>query len=294
MRRRHELAIVAAAVAGTALFAAAALLWRFAYDSEPWDLSWPSWPRRPRLEGWDAFHLLSWIAPVTVAVAACLFIASRWRRPPIAAACAVLVCLQTATIYLPAAAHIAHRLDRVRGIVFEPMRELRELAAAAVITLTLAALYVAVTQNRRTRPATRYGALTVAAVLSGVLLHQAWLLMFMPVVRGWWPADMHRTDLLVPFRPCRGAMVWAVECDYVVPYGGVDDLWLHFDDPRDPRPPSPAVSLVGGSSRYYWITGGEASKLSVRIDDPAVVRCDSRARAEVVAPESWHRIGLNW
>jgi len=291
-RRRNELAIAAAAVGAAAILAAGSLLWRFAFDSEPWDIPWPP---RPRMDGWEAFNLYSWIVPVTVAVAACVLVSARWRRPRLAATCAVLLCLQTAMVYVPYAACLASRIDRMRGLIREPMRELRELVSVVVVTLALAGLYVAVAQLRHTRVETRRGALTIAVVVNGVLLHHVWLLMFLPLVHGWWPADSRRTDLLVPFRPCRGAMVLRVEEGRVLRYGRVDDVWLHFDDPRDPGPPSRAVSLTGEwTPHYFWLNDGDLAKLSVRVDDPAVIRCDSSARSEPVAPEPWHRLGLSW
>jgi hypothetical protein len=76
-------------------------------------------------------------------------------------------------------------------------------------------------------------------------------------------------------------MLW----DHSMVIGRIDDLWLNFRGER-------AISFVGSFREgYYWITLPEARKLSVRIDDPAVIDCDGTWRREPVAPAAWHKIG---
>jgi hypothetical protein len=78
------------------------------------------------------------------------------------------------------------------------------------------------------------------------------------------------------------------------PFGRVDDLWTRFSDPRRNGAEVTAVSVRGEFLwGYFWLeTIYEASRLWVRRDDPAVVRCDSRPRDERVVPADWHRFGL--
>ena len=74
----------------------------------------------------------------------------------------------------------------------------------------------------------------------------------------------------------------------------IDDVWLHFADPRKGGAQVWAVSAAGlWREHYLWLDRTEADELRVRRDDPAVVRCDSRVRTETVAPAAWHWLGMD-
>ena len=239
---------------------------------------------------WNLFSLYSWIVPVSIVIAA--LVAAVTRRPRLATVLAVVVCVQTAMIYWPLAAFRVSRIDRVRRYVEEPVPQLQHLFAAIVVTLVLTAAYVAVVRLRHTRQATRHNALLLAVVLNALLLNLVWILAVFPPTRGWWPADWHRPELLGPFRPCRGAVLWWVDGDRAIPYVRIDDIWLRFEDPRRPEHAVRAVSGAGEWFReYYWLRDDEAAELRMRADDPSVIRCDSAARPERVAPASWHHLG---
>jgi hypothetical protein len=280
MTRRRELVIAAAAIGLAASFAAAALVLRF-FDP----VAWVEWPPLPGTEGWAAFNLYFWIVPVTLLLAVpLLFVASR-RRHLDAPVLGALVCLQTAMLYLPLAAAIASRVDRLRGFVLEPVPEMRQLVVMVVLTLVLAVVYAFARRALH--------ALVIAAVLSGVLLQLHWLFLFLPPAAGWWPHDWRRADLLVPLRPCRGAMVWHVDDGHVFPEGRIDDVWRRFDDPRAGRPVQ-AISVRGEwRLEYIWLSGADLTAVRVRADDPALARCDATARRERVAPAAWHQVGLS-
>lgn len=168
-----------------------------------------------------------------------------------------------------------------------------------IVTFGLAALLIVVTRLRHTRPVVRASALIAAATLAGVVLHLHFLLMVLPMTNHWLPAEWQRPDLLVPFRSCRGALLWATSRNragevraYEV--ARVDDVWLRFADPRLGGASVRAVSAAGRwREGYLWLRQDDAARLYVRRDDPAVVRCDSRPRPEPVAPASWHLLGAD-
>jgi hypothetical protein len=126
----------------------------------------------------------------------------------------------------------------------------------------------------------------------------AWILTVLPAQRGWVPHES-RADLLVPFRPCRGAWLWEVWTTpggevSAHPYARIDDLWLHFADPRTAGARAWAVSVEGEwQEEYRWLTRVEAERFRVRLDDPMVVRCDSVARTSSIEAAAWHQLGSN-
>lgn len=86
-------------------------------------------------------------------------------------------------------------------------------------------------------------------------------------------------------------MLW--HADDLAPFGRIDDLWSHVDDPRKPGRTTAAVSVSGEwRAEYYWLDAYEAARLRVRSDDPRVVDCDGTVRDDRATPAPWHRLGL--
>ena len=305
-RRTIEIRFAVAVIVAAVAFTAVVLVWRLGYDDDPWTLPLLlSLPPVPRMQGLAAFELYLWlwlIARVFV-VAAVVGVVVRWVMgwrgatrwigvvfPP-------LVCVLAAGIYAPFWGATAKRVDRVAGVVEEPVVALRRLAVSVGITFVLAAVFIVVTRSRRTPESVRQLALVVPAVLAGILLNLLILIMMLPASDKWMPASWREKERLVPFRACRGAMLW-LQPDpgdsWVRPFGRIDDVWERFADLRSPGRDIWAVSVVGEwREEYLWLSRAEAVRLRMRSDDPAVARCDSRTRLERVAPASWHRFGLD-
>jgi hypothetical protein len=56
-----------------------------------------------------------------------------------------------------------------------------------------------------------------------------------------------------------------------------------------------AISVSGHwLGNYSWLDANDLRALRVRVDDPAVIDCDSRVRPERVAPAAWHKLGVEW
>lgn len=291
MSRQAERVIGAIAMGGALLFAVVVFVWRVVFDDAPWTI-----PRLPRMNQFEAFEIYSWILPsCSVAVAAILVVAAiRRRGRSIAPALAVVISMATAVVYLPFWFLRARRVDRLLGEVEEPVQRFRVLVAMAMLTLALVVLFVVVTRLRRMPEVVRHAALVTALIVNAGLLHLIWVPTILPFVNGWLPAVWHRPDLLVPVRPCRGALLWA-SGDRTLEFGVVDDIWLRFADPRKGGAPTWAISVRGHlSSEYLWLDANDLRALRVRIDDPALIDCDSRVRPERVAPAAWHKLGAAW
>jgi hypothetical protein len=299
-RRSLELRFAAVAIGTAALFTA----FVFIVDSVSGSFSLPP---LPRMHGFEAFGLLLWIAPLGWFVALLMVPAVLvrwvigWRGATawIGIAIPLVVCGMTAMLYVPFRFVTERRVDRVAGQVEEPVLAMQAIVDSAVALCVLAAVLICVVRLRRTPAVTRYAAFAVAATLTAVLLSIVWLMFVTPALNGWTPIE-RRADLLVPFRPCRGALLWTVFPGAdgrevrTHPYARIDDLWLEFRDPRKPGATVWAVSATGEwETGYVWLTHAEAVALRVRRDDPMVVRCDSRTRAGRVAPAAWHQVGLD-
>jgi hypothetical protein len=282
-----ELRLTAVAIGAAVLFTAFALLWRFAYDGAWWRVRLPP---VPRMRGFEAFGLYAWIEPLGGFVALLMVLAilvrwvTGWRGPTawIGVGLPVLVCVTTAMMYAPFRYLNEQYLDRVGGRVEAPIAAAMAMADTAVSACVLAAAFICVTRMRRTHGVVRYAALTVAATLTAVMLSVGWILTVLPAQSGWTPYEW-RSDLLVRFRPCRGALLWQASAGEpsAYPFARIDDLWLHFDDPRTPGARVWAISAKGEwQEGYLWLTRAEAETLLVRRDDPMVVRCDSRVRSD--------------
>lgn len=294
-RRTLELRLAFVVIAAAAAFTALVLAWRCGYDGAPWSLSLPP---RPRLRGLDAFGLYLWLQWVGRVAIVAMFVGvivrwvTGWRAATrwIAFALPPLVCLMAAGIYAPFWGATARRVDRVGGAVEEPVFGLRGLALNLGVTFVLAAVFILVTRRRRIPESVRQVALVVPAILAGILLNLIILFVVLPASNEWMPVEWRRRDLLAPFRPCRGAILWFPPDpgkEFVRPFGRIDDVWLRFAGEHW------AVSGEGEwEEGYFWLTRAEAMQLRVRSDDPAVLRCDSRPRPEPVSPASWHRVGL--
>ena len=293
--------IAGAAIAAAAAFAAFVLLWHFVFDDAPWSIPPPpDWSGR-----WTAFSVYPWaeIALVLLFAAAILpatfFVLVGERRKAYAigfVAFFALVLLGSLAVYLPFFGFSTPRIDRVRGRVEEPLRAFRLLGAAFVITIAAHALFVVVAAARHTPNLTRRVAFGAAAVTCALYLHLCWLCLVFPAVDGWHPAEWDRPHLLLAVRPCRGATLVDRKSNgagtFAYPVGRIDDLWLAFRDPRSGGKPVPAISFSrSGREGYVWLTLPEAARLRIRIDDPAVIDCDSRWRRELVSPASWHKVG---
>jgi hypothetical protein len=283
--------IGAIAVGGALLFAVAVFVWRVVFDDAPW-----TFPRLPRMDHFGSFELYSWIGPFCVIAAAeILVVAAMQRRGrSIAPSLAVVISMATAELYLPFWFLRARRVDRLLGEVEEPVQRLRVLVAMAMLTFALLVLFVFVTRLRRTPEIARHVALVTALIVNAGLLHLIWVLAVFPIVNGWLPAEWHRPDLLVAVRPCRGALLWAPG-NKSPEFGVVDDIWIRFADPRKGGALTRAISVDGHwSSGYSWLDANDVRELRVRVDDPAVIDCDSRGRPERVEPAPWHKLGVEW
>jgi hypothetical protein len=299
-RRRIERRIAASAIAMAVLFAGVVFVWRVVFDDAPWSIPWPP---TPVLRGFGAFNLYYWMdwvdAGMVIAVVTSVIVrlvagrrgATAWIRVGLPG----LIFLQTATMYAPLAAMTARRVDRVRGMVEEPAIASRELALSVGVTMVLVAVFVCVTRLRRTPVVVRHAALVVGAILAGILLNLTWLTWVLPLTNQWEPADWQRTDLLRPFRPCRGALLWLVEPRgsddrMAFPAARIDDIWLHLADPQARDGSVWAVSAIGEHrEEYVWLRAADVSRLRVRRDDPALVHCDARPRPELVTASPWHQ-----
>jgi hypothetical protein len=164
------------------------------------------------------------------------------------------------------------------------------------LTLVLSLLYLIAASLRRAPPLGGRVARIVIIVLTGVYLHIIWIPMILPAVNDWQPLEWQEPDRLVPFRPCRGALLWLTRSDgKIVPIARIDDLWLRFADPRrggqEERAISAPLEMV---ERYAWLNMAEAEAFSLRYDDPAVRHCDSRWKKQRVLPAPWHTLGVRW
>jgi hypothetical protein len=297
MGRRWALIVIALAV----LFTGAVLVWRFVYDDAPWSLSLPP---VQRVEGMAAFDLYLWLGPIcnvlVIAIAAAIVVrwTTGWRAATawIPAALPVVVFLSAAAFYAPFLGATVRRIDRMAGMVEEPAVYARALALSVIVTMVLSAVFVCVTQLRRTPAVVRQSASVVGAVLAAILLNLVWFHWILPLSNAWNPVDWRRTDLLTSVHPCRGALLWSEpDPDHgrSFPVGRIDDIWLHFADAEAPGGSVWAVSAAGEwRNDYIWFRREDLAKLRVRRDDPALVRCDSRVRSDSVAPASWHRRGV--
>jgi hypothetical protein len=179
------------------------------------------------------------------------------------------------------------------GEVEEPVQRFRVLVTMAMLTLALVVLFVVVTRLRRMPEVVRLAALVTALIVNAGLLHLIWVPTILPFGNGWLPDDWHRPDLLVTVRPCRGALLWASSGKGQ--FGAVDDIWLRFADPRKGGAPIRAISVSGNwRGEYSWLAANDLRALRVRVDDPAVIDCDSRVRPERVEPAAWHKLGVEW
>jgi hypothetical protein len=299
-KRSLELRLAAVAVGTVAVFTA----FVFILDSVSGSFRLPT---LPRMHGLEAFELYSWIGPlgwfvVLLMVPAVLvrwIIGWRGATAWIGPAIPLVVCVMTAMLYVPFRYVNERRVDRVVGQVEKPVVAMQAIADSVVAVCVLAGVFLCVVRMRRTPAVTRYAGLAVAATLTAVLPSIVWILLVAPAQNRWAPIEW-RTDLLVPFRPCRGALLWKVLTSTdggglrTHPYARIDDLWLEFRDPRTPGAPVWALSAAGEwKTRYVWLTRAEAATLRVRRDDPMVVRCDAGARAEPIAPSAWHQVGLD-
>lgn len=269
----------------------------YAADSSWW--WWPPWPGPVNVrERFGAFALWSWInwlghlAALLFAIAMALL---RRRAIRLAGPALMLfVSVITVVAYGPLAYMTERRTDRIRGAFEEPVHASRALAVAVALTLGLALLFVLVTRLRRTPETTRTVAHLTLAALPALLLPLFWLFAVIPASNRWFPNEWKREDLLVPFRPCRHALVWASPRGtrgVSYPLARVDGIWSRFRDPLGGQV-VPAVSLeLTWMEGYSWLTLAEEKGLSVRKDDPAVLRCDARPRPEVVEPAAWHQRG---
>ncbi|HYI07636.1 MAG TPA: hypothetical protein VEK57_01075 [Thermoanaerobaculia bacterium] len=291
-----ERRFTALTIGASVVFTAWVVAWRLGWVLGFWPVDWPP---VPRMQGFEAFGLYAWLPLLVWAVVGAAGVGwvvrwvTGWRGATgwFAIAVPVLVCVEAAAVYAPFYWWTAQRVDRVAEMVEEPVIVVRRVAVSVVVTLGLAALFLCITRLRRTPAIVRQSAFTVTATLIGILLHLWWVQAFVPMTNDWIPADWRRPDLLVPARPCRGAMLW-IPHEWGMPAGRIDDVWLRFADPRRGGEQVWAVSVSGQSwGHYFWLDRAEAERLQVRRDDPAVVRCDERPRTEVVAPAAWHRLG---
>jgi hypothetical protein len=285
-----------------ALFTGAVLVWRLVYDDAPWSLAFP---RVPRMHGLEAFELLLWLGPIGSAVSAAIVIGvvvrwiTGWRRAAtwIPVVLPMIICLFTAVLYAPLFGGVVYRVDRIAREVEEAAVFTRVLALAVLVTMGLSAAFLAVTWMRHTPSLVRETSRVTVAVLAAILANLVWWHWFLPPSNRWDPVDWQRSDLLVPFRPCRGALVWqAARLGDVrhIPIGRIDDVWLHLVDGGARDDGAWAVSVSGTwRNDYTWLRRADVMQLRVRSDDPALAHCDSRPRVERVAPADWHRHGLD-
>lgn len=154
-RRTLEIRFAVAVIVAAVAFTAVILVWRLGYDDDPWTLPLLlSLPPVPRMQGFAAFELYLWlwlIARVFV-VATVAGVVVRWvtgwrgatRWIPVVLP--PLVCVLAAGIYAPFWGATAKRVDRVAGMVEEPVVALRRLAVSVGITFVLAAVLIVVTR----------------------------------------------------------------------------------------------------------------------------------------------------
>ena len=290
MTRRAELLVSGVAIGIALLFAVAVFVWRVPFEDAPWSL-----PAFPRMEGRAAFGIYPWLQWFSVLAVAIVFIIPAIRRDArrSAAYLAGIVSFATAVVYLPLWFVRSSRIDRLRGRIDEPIPTFRILVAAAICILFLTVGCIAVARLRRAPPITLHAALVTAAIVNAGLLHLFWVPRMEPTQ--WMPIEKDRWDLLMPVRPCRGAIVWAFENRGFEEIGTIDDIWLRFADPRNGHTAVFAVSVEGRwRAEYYWLNSSDLHPLRVHRDDPAVMDCDSRARSEPVAPAEWHKLGFSW
>lgn len=303
-RRVIERKVAAGAIGLAAVVVVSSFVWRFLFPDAWWSFELPP---APRMERFEAFSLYLWLQlvliPIAWLMAAGVVVRAllRRRRPAawLGAVLPVVVCLAAATLHAPFYGITTGLVDRVAGTLQRPVVVARQVAVSGMVTFTLAALFLCVVCVPHTPAGVRQAARTVAATLAGVVLTLFWLQMVLPMSDAWFPAHYNRPDLLVPFRPCHGALLWQTSKDR---YDGsmdarqvarIDGVWLHFADPRTKGAPVWAVSAVGKwEYGYYWLNRADVTTLSVRRDDPAVVHCDSHVRSEPVAAAKWHRLGL--
>ena len=256
-------------------------------------------PPIPRMVGIEAFGLISWVEPIgnlamllVVVVCGLRLVMRRDATSWLAVFLPLLLSILTALLYLPFLGAVDHRLDRIAGPVFEPIPEGRALAVSVAVTLILANAFVVTARGRTVDPAAGHVARTVVLTLCTILPSIHIFFLIMPMLGGWWPAERQRRDLLVAFRPCRGALLWH-DAEYPRAMVRIDDIWTRF---ADPRRNGERVWAISGSGEFYegyfWLDREEVGGLKVREDDPAVLRCDSRARTENVDPAPWHKMGL--
>lgn len=286
------------AIAGLGALVGLLLLLPYVLARFPFWTAWRPWPRAVDLDDqFAAFELLRWTDwaghAAAVVLGMALLIFRRKRLQASAAALLVLASAGTVMLYLPFLFVWTIRVDRVRGQILEPVVVARTLAVAIAVTIGLALIFLAITQLPRTRAITRDVARVTLAVLGALLCCLNFLLFVMPYANVWSPADWHRPDLVVPFRPCRDALLWTPELGGFKDVGRVDDLWARFRDPASGRI-GPAVSCeLTWRAGYTWFTPADGTvNLFVRSDDPAVVDCDNRMRTEIVEPAPWHQRGF--
>lgn len=301
-RRLIERRLAGLAVGVALLFTGLVGVWRWGFDDAPWSIPLPP---APETSGWGTFNLYYWIDTVGMVVVGAmglglvvrLIAKRRGATAWIEVVLPVLICLQTAAFHAPFWAMTVRRAGRLTRVVEEPAAVVRALALNVVVTMLLAAALLCVTRLRRTPPMVRQSALAVAVVLASILLNLVWLQWIIPISNDWDPVDWRHPELMAPFRPCRGALLWKgrnfKDDLWSYPVGRIDDIWLHFADPATPGRTVWAVSAFGEwEENYLWLRTADVVRLQVRRDDPAVVHCDSRPRPERVAPESWHRMGI--
>jgi hypothetical protein len=235
--------------------------------------------------------LFGYVAVVIIAIVAMIRRNAQW----IAACLALVISIATATFYLPLWFFRRPAIDRLHGEIEEPVRTLQAIVAVVMVTVVLGVLFVVITRLRQTPGITRRTALVTVAIVNAGLLHLFWFVVITPFDEGWRPFERDRPDLLIPVRPCRGAVVWAFTGRNYHDIGTIDDVWLRFADPRNGRAPTFAVSVNGRWQReYYWLNSTDLLWMRVRKDDPALIDCDSRSRPERVAPADWHKLGFEW
>lgn len=232
-RRTIEIRFAVAVIVAAVAFTAVVLVWRLGYDDDPWSLPLLAVPPVPRMQGLAAFELYLWLWLIArvVVMAAVAGVVVRWvtgwrgATTWIAGVLPPLVCVLAAGIYAPLWGATAKRVDRLAGMVEEPLVALRQLAVSLGVTFVLGAVFIVVTRWRRTPENVRQVALVVPAVLAGILLNLLILLMMLPTDK-WMPGSWRKPERLLPFRACRGAMLW-LQPDpgdpWVRPFGRIDD-----------------------------------------------------------------------
>jgi hypothetical protein len=292
--------VASAAILFAAAFTAAVLIWHFGFDDAWWSLPLP-----PVGDDWNAFSLYAWaevillIAFAVVALFAVVLFAVRRRRSGAALltfALPIMLAAGCAAIYWPFFGIGVRRVDRIRHLVKEPAFAYRRLAVLLALSLALSLLYLFAASLRHAPQLAGRVAAVALIVLAGVYLHIVWIPTILPATNDWQPVDWQRPDLLVRFRPCRGALLWLSRSDgKIIPMARIDDLWLRFADPRSGGTEQRAISApLEMREGYAWLTIAEAEALSVRGDDPAVRPCDSRWRTERVLAAPWHTLGVKW